>query len=151
MRSWGSSAFLCLNTPLHIGSILEKSPWPKPIRVPLLPRVKECTVQQCAIVVVPHKVGHIYSPGTRLRLVVGLHLDLVLWIPDIQQQHIKMQHRIRWDDVTCGKRNMNLWANISLRAQPMRFLCQVPLQEMANNGSDSDVLSHTGAAPITIP
>lgn len=66
-----------------------------------LPRVEECAIQQSAIVMVAYIVGDLHGSVTLLWLVVSLNLHLVFCVPDIKQKHIKVQDRIRGDDVTC--------------------------------------------------
>lgn len=65
------------------------------------PGIKQRAIQQRAVVVVPNKVGHLDLPGADGGLVVGLDLDAVLRVPDIQQQDVKVEDGIRRDEVTC--------------------------------------------------
>lgn len=64
------------------------------------PGVKECPVQQRAVVVVAHVVGDLHLPGANGRRVVGVDLDAVLRVPHVQQQDVKVEDGIGGDDVT---------------------------------------------------
>lgn len=54
------------------------------------PGVEQSSIQQGAIVVVTYEVGHLDSAATLLRLEVGLALDCVFRVPDIQQQDVEV-------------------------------------------------------------
>lgn len=66
------------------------------------PGVEQRPIQQGAVVVVSNVVGHLHLPGADGGRVVGLGLDAVLWVPDIEQQDVKVEGGIRGDDFTCG-------------------------------------------------
>lgn len=67
------------------------------------PGIKERPVQQGAIVVVANVVRHLHLSGAGGRRVVGVALDAVLWVPHVEQQDVKMEDRVRRDDVTWGE------------------------------------------------
>lgn len=64
------------------------------------PGVKECPVQQGAVVVIAHKVRNLHLSGAGGRSVVGVDLDAVVRVPHIQQQNIKMEDGVRRDEIT---------------------------------------------------
>lgn len=63
------------------------------------PGIKERAVQQRAVIVVAHVVGHLHLSGACGRGVVGVDLDAVLRVPHIQQQDVKVEDGIGRDDV----------------------------------------------------
>lgn len=65
------------------------------------PGIEQRPVQQGAVIVVPNIVGHLHLPGADGGRVVGLDLDAVLWVPDIEQQDVKVEDGIGRDEVTC--------------------------------------------------
>lgn len=67
-----------------------------------LPGIKQCPIQECSVVMVPHKIGHLDSPRTAGRLEIRLNLNLVFRIPNIHQEYIKMKYRV-WRDHTSWK------------------------------------------------
>lgn len=46
-------------------------------------------------------IGDLHLAATVLWRVIGINLHLVLGAPDVEQQHVKVQHRIWGDDITC--------------------------------------------------
>lgn len=65
------------------------------------PGIKQRAIQQRAVIVVSNKVGHLNLPGADGGRVVGLDLDAILRVPDVQQQDIKVEDGVRRDEVTC--------------------------------------------------
>lgn len=66
------------------------------------PGVKQRPIHQGAVVVVSDVVGHLHLPGADGGRVVGLDLDAVLRVPDIEEQDVKVEGGIRRDEFTCG-------------------------------------------------
>lgn len=64
------------------------------------PGVEQRAIEQSTIVVVSDIIRHLYSAATALWLVVGLYLHLVLCVPNVQHQHIKVKDRIWGDGIT---------------------------------------------------
>lgn len=64
------------------------------------PGIEERPVQQRAVIVVAHVVGHLHLSGASGRGVVRVDLDAVLWVPHIQQQDVEVEDGIGRDDVT---------------------------------------------------
>lgn len=67
----------------------------------LTPRIKQRPIQQCSVIVVSDKVGHLNLPGADGGRVVGADLDAILRVPDIEQQDVKVEDGIGRDEVTC--------------------------------------------------
>lgn len=64
------------------------------------PGIKECPVQQGAVIVVADVVRHLHFSGAGGGGVVGVDLDAVFRVPHIEQQDVKVEDGIRRDDVT---------------------------------------------------
>ncbi len=64
------------------------------------PGIKQCAVQQGAIIVVTNVVRHLHLSGADGGCVVGVGLDAVLRVPHVEQQDVKVEDGVRRDDVT---------------------------------------------------
>lgn len=69
------------------------------------PGVKAFPRQQRAVVVVADKIGGCAGAAAARRLADRTDLDLVLRVPDVQQEDIVHQGGVWGDHATCGTRN----------------------------------------------
>lgn len=73
------------------------------------PGVKECPIEEAAVVVVAHKVPGDGLPGAGLGHNLIGHCDLIFGVVEVQEHHVKHQRRLSRDVAAWRQRHQRKW------------------------------------------